>query len=112
MSERNQSSWHYGGDGMTSTSVIWKFPLEVIGSQLIEVPAGSVILSVGNQRGTVCMWVVVDPSVEERESRCIEIHGTGHSFNNSSVPDGKSRKFLGTVIVDPFVWHLFEITRR
>ena len=83
---------------------IWKFPLEATDMQEITVPDGADLLSVANQNGTICLWVMVDPSAEPRR-RYIEIIGTGNSF---SIDMGVDRVFIGTVIVNPFVWHVFE----
>ena len=66
-------------------------------------PAEAKLLSVGLQKGKVCLWALVDPS-KPIETKMIEIVGTGNPMPN----DGLVRKFIGTVVADPFVWHVFE----
>jgi|694.fasta_scaffold105227_8 hypothetical protein len=83
---------------------IWKYPLAITDIQAIDIPVGSRLLSVGNQNGTLCLWAIV-PTQNAKEDRCIEIIGTGNP-----VPEaiGLTRRFIGTVIMNPFVWHVFE----
>ncbi len=86
---------------------IYKYYLKLAGSTVIELPIGSRILSVGNQRGDICIWAEVDtvspytgkePITEDIKFYVI---GTGES-----VPD--NLKYLGTVIIEPFVWHVYQ----
>jgi hypothetical protein len=85
-------------------STIWKYELSVTGLQEISIPVGSRFLSVDRQDGRICLWVMVDPK-NVNEKRLIEIIGTGNP-----VPwrVGMSRRHIGTVIMDSFVWHVFE----
>lgn len=87
--------------------VIWKYELAITNRQLVFMPAGAEILSVANQSGTLCLWAMVNPSMEP-ENRCIEVVGTGNS-----VPEDVevSSKYIGTALVDPFVWHVFEVVQ-
>lgn len=80
---------------------IWKFPLRLVDRQVIRVPQGGFSMSVGLQRDQVCLWVMVDPEkpLVDREVRIV---GTGHPA------PGREWSFLGTVVMEPFVWHVFE----
>jgi len=82
--------------------VIYKYPLAITDRQTIKIPAGASILSVGNQRGTLCMWAAADPSNPLKDLE-VEIHGTGNPIEG--VP--MEKQFIGTVITEPFVWHVF-----
>lgn len=84
--------------------VIWKFNLVITDMQEVVMPDGAELLSVANQRGVLCLWAMVDP-LKEKRPRYIEIVGTG---NPMPVDMGVDRKFIGTAVVDPFVWHVFE----
>lgn len=79
---------------------IWKYPLE-LGANNLSMPRASSVLSVHRQGESLCMWAIVD---ENRISvtRKFVVVGTGHP-----LPDGLT-KFIGTVVIDPFVWHVFE----
>ena len=89
-------------------TVIWKFELQVTDAQRVIMPEGAKLLSVGDQRGTLCLWALCDPSAG-LEDRHIEIVGTG---NPISQEVGIGRRFIGTVLMEPFVWHVFESVRN
>jgi hypothetical protein len=82
---------------------IWKFIVDITRLQTIIMPIGAEILHVDVQHDLICLWAMVDPNAA-REPRVIEVVGTGHSMPN------EERKHLGTVLMDPFVWHIFERT--
>lgn len=81
--------------------IIWKYELQLTDRQTVVMPIGSEILSVDNQRGSLCLWAMADPEQPE-QNRNIEIIGTGNP-----MLDGR-REFIGTVVMNPFVWHVFE----
>ncbi len=85
---------------------IWKFKLEVTDRQIVEMPKGATILKVGNldKPATLYLWALCDLMVRHEE-RIFEIFGTGHDI--PEVTQGE-RKFIGTIITVPFVWHVFE----
>lgn len=80
---------------------IWKFKLELTGTQTIAVREGATILSVDFQRDDLCLWVLLDTN-KPVEHKIIDLFGTGHL-----VPPTKKR-FIGTVQQHTFVWHIFE----
>lgn len=82
---------------------IWKFPLRLEDIQTVMMPGGAVILSVQAQHGVICIWAIVETTAI-KTTRSFSILGTGHdaSFPVSSL------KFLGTVLMGAFVWHVFE----
>lgn len=86
---------------------IFKYELEVINSQTLQLPADAVILSVKNQNEKICLWAIVDPDSNKLQDRRIRLFGTGHTF-----PDAYEEefKFIGTVVQmgGQFVWHVFE----
>lgn len=83
---------------------IYKYPIGITGFQEVAMPKAARILSVANQNGTLCLWALCDSAQKEYVARQIEIIGTGHPISLNS------REFIGTVIVEPFVWHVFERT--
>jgi hypothetical protein len=89
---------------------IWKFTLELIDDQEIEMPLGSIILSTALQHGRIQLWVMVDTQIRDKEKRQIAIVGTGHEMSSFTA----SGKFIGTAITETghFVWHVFDISRR
>lgn len=84
--------------------VISKYTLGIRDFQQVLMPKGAKILSVANQDGYLCMWAMVKPD-EPMEQRDIEIYGTGNAI---PVCFGNAREFIGTAVIDPFVWHVFE----
>jgi hypothetical protein len=90
---------------MVGSKTIWKFPLVVTDFQTVPMPRGAVIISVGNQGDDQCisLWAIVDPD-EPPQDREFEIFGTGNPMSGMFA----NRKFIGTVQMSPFVWHVFE----
>ena len=87
------------------TKRIWKYDLEITESQFIHMPEDAKILSVENQYGDLCLWALVDP--EKRHTiRDIHIIGTGNPIHGTP-----KLTFIGTVIIKPLVWHVFERMR-
>ena len=85
---------------------IWKFPFEITHHFALMLPDGASFLSVDMQRGTACMWFLVDRTAECVE-RLFELRGTGHPF------DGTEGEYLGTfqVLNGDLVFHLFTSLR-
>ena len=81
--------------------IIWKYELAITELQLIDVSIDAEFLSVDNQRGQLCLWIMLDP-LQKTHRRRIEVFGTGHEM------DLAKRKFIGTVLIGSFVWHVFE----
>lgn len=85
-------------------SMIWKYELKVTDDQEILMPAQAKILSVGNQDGKLCVWALVDTE-QPIAPKYFSIVGTGHPMSE----DFPLKRFVGTVIMSPFVWHVFEV---
>ena len=83
---------------------IWKFEIEVTDKQEVEMPRGAELLFVGRQGSQpadkLMLWAEVD-TTEPRVLRQLRIAGTGH-------PLDEYEKYVGSVIVEPFVWHLYD----
>lgn len=87
-------------------SVIYKYPMEIADYQTIGMPIGSKILSVGNQGGELMLWVEVTESLEMID-RSFIVRGTGNPWTFCILDT-----FIGTAIIDPFVWHVYEWGRE
>lgn len=83
---------------------IWKYALEIVDEQTINVPVGTEFLSAQPQFGVLCVWARVNPKETKSVNAKITIVGTGHELDFN---DGM--KFLGTIqLVDGnFVGHVF-----
>lgn len=90
---------------MSRTKTIWKYELPLSPKVLLRMPRASKILFAAAQRGTICLWASVYPEFEE-EDRSFLLVGTGNS-----IPEGL-HEYIGTVQIDPFVWHIFETKRE
>lgn len=55
---------------------IWKFPLEVVDSQDIELPLHAQPLAVQMQGDKPCLWAIVETNAP-KVTRTIYIYGTG-----------------------------------
>ena len=81
---------------------IFKYPLEITDVQVIALPKGAVVLSVGLQFDRLCIWALVDDGVA-KEDRIFYVVGTGHPMPVESMT------FLGTVQMagGMLIWHVF-----
>ncbi len=84
---------------------IFKYILKPSVSQLIEVPKGATILSAGVQFDDICIWILVNPIIEEKESKTIKVIGTGIFIDLE-----KEHRFINTVqLLDGgLIFHIFE----
>ena len=87
---------------------IWKFELTIEDRQTVSIPAGATILTIQVQNDIPCLWVLVDPSVNEKEHRVIQIIGTGHSIKEDDF--WRSYKYISTFqfLNGDLVLHAFE----
>ena len=87
---------------------IYKYPLEITDTQEILMPQGSRVISVAVQNGILCCWaIVVANSVDILEPVMIRIYGTGNPMDDRDL--GTEERFIGTVLMPPFVWHVFQV---
>jgi hypothetical protein len=86
---------------------IFKYPLQVVDSQKLTIPASSKILSVQNQNEEIVLYALVDDTITLTHTYQIIIHGTGHQAD-----DVLDFNFLGTVSMHGgrLMFHVF--TRR
>ncbi len=82
--------------------VIWKFPLELVAEQDVEMPEDGRVLTIQTQGETLTLWALVDQT-NKLAKRRIRLHGTGHPFA------GHQGVYLATVQNGPFVWHFFDM---
>jgi hypothetical protein len=83
---------------------IWKFPLQLIDTQIISMPYAAKILCVQIQNGVPCLWALCNTN-DGVADVTIDIFGTGHS-----IMDLFTRTYIGTVQMGGgmLVWHVFE----
>lgn len=86
-------------------TTIWKFPLRLAVEQTIEVPLGAVGLHCDLQDERPCIWVCVDPEAERTTRRIIMV-GTGNPHPDLAKP---TTTHIGTVQMNGYVWHYFEV---
>lgn len=98
---------------------IWKCKLRPDQQQSIQLPKGAQIISTAAQGDTICVWATVpgvpldsmpvDRPLTSQEAtihteyHTIEVFGTGHS-----MPEPANRRFIGTVLIGQYMWHVFE----
>lgn len=86
---------------------IWKYPLTPFSLQNLSMPAGSRLLHVAEQDGSLCLWALVNPHPEVPKVEIkVAVVGTGHP-----VPDEFDH--LGTVLTfdGSLVWHVMVQTK-
>lgn len=88
---------------------IYKYPIDLssakgeYGSVYVEMHEGARILSVTSQAArSLVIYALVDIEEKRKERRNVVVVGTGR------VATGTEKlKFLGTVQMSPYVWHVF-----
>ena len=86
-------------------TTIYKYSVIVKGSEMLDFPKGSILLSVHNQNGALVIYALVDTSETELEAYIINTVETGQQ-----IPEGFIiGHFLGTVMFDSgkYVTHVF-----
>lgn len=85
-----------------TNQAVYKYELQVIDEQQIDLPIGAQILRVDIQHGAPMLWAAIDPMVAT-ERRTIYCIGTGHRFR------GASSEHIGTVQLSggSLVFHYF-----
>lgn len=83
---------------------IYKYPLAISNQvQEVEMHETAGFLSVQEQNGEIVMWWRVDADTQSIRTRLFQIVGTGH------IVPHNCRIYLGTVQMNEFVWHVFEV---
>lgn len=82
---------------------IWKYTLNITGTQKIEVPVRSRILTTQLQNKELQLWLLVDPEDARMEFITIKIHGTGHPIHEKS-----SLEYINTFQEGALVFHVFK----
>ena len=86
-------------------TTIYKYPIEITDSQIIELPYLHKILHVGlDPNGVPCIWSAVDLHSSANTVIEILVAGTGTPLG---LNYGSFKKHIGSFIQDLFVWHVF-----
>lgn len=82
---------------------IWKFPL-ALGKSILKMPAGSISLFAGDQRGALQLWAQVETEAPIVR-RLFSVYGTGEPMEE--IP---GRVYVGSVLSleGHLVWHVYE----
>jgi len=90
--------------GIKKMKKIFKYPIQPIDYQEIEMPIGAQLLSVQLQKGAPVLWAVVNED-NPMTKRCFATRGTGHPI------DGQLGSYLGTyqLFAGDIVFHVFEV---
>lgn len=86
---------------------IYKYPLPDVSKPFtINMPKNAKILSVQihEKNHQPCLWVLCNPE-NEKIDRTFVMAGTGCELDDSF----RDYRFIGTVQIDGFVWHYFEV---
>ncbi len=89
---------------------VYKYPLDIDGPMVVELPGGSQILHVDLQNGTskLYLWALVPIGSKEslgERKHWFFVAGTGHDIE---YPIG-SYKHVNTFQSGSHVWHVFEV---
>lgn len=82
---------------------VWKYTLGIADAQTLSMPYAAKVLCVAVQGGSLCLWAEVNATAQRRQARNFYIVGTGNP-----LPSGVSLRHVGSVVMPPFVWHVYE----
>lgn len=88
---------------------VWRFQLQLIDEQEIEMPKGAVPIKVGSMENEPCLWALVDDSLEYKKYK-IYMFGTGHS-----IPAYLNIDYLGSSKItkfDDLIFHVFIESKK
>ena len=80
---------------------IWKYRFPEGDETVLTMPMGAHVLTIQVQDGSPVLWALVDPDAPP-EPRLFYVKGTGW------VIDQPLGRYVGTVQLAGFVWHVFE----
>lgn len=81
---------------------VWKYIVDITdGDQDINIPAGAKLVHVGPHGKRIGLWFEIDTQEKHSTIRSFRVFGTGHPI--------ESGRHVGTVIIIPFVWHVYEM---
>ena len=84
------------------TKSIWKFKVDR--TEVVLLPEGAKVLSVGVQGNDLVLWALVNPKAKSVEALNLKVIPTG-----DMIPDGEVLDFIGTVhFPGPLVFHVFR----
>lgn len=87
-------------------TTIWKYLINITdGDQKITTPACAKLIHIGQHNEQIGLWFEVDSNEETVVDNIFRIFGTGHW-----IKKGPKGRHVGTVIMEPFVWHVYQIT--
>ena len=84
---------------------VLKYKLSKFQTTHIDLPESSVVLSVGEQRGDIMAWVLVDESDSNISRFKFVPIMTGEDCDY--LEQFRSQNFYGTVFIDWYVFHVF-----
>lgn len=69
----------------------------------ILLPFGAQIISADNKNSIICIWYICNPE-NKLEERIVHVFMTGQELPENIA----SLKFINTVLINQYVFHLFE----
>lgn len=83
---------------------VWKFALEVVGENVVSMPAGTRVLLAGEQFNGIFVWAMCDPCAPVHPRRFLVV------VTGQDIPDVRVLVFVGTVQLGggTAVFHVFE----
>jgi hypothetical protein len=84
---------------------IFKYPVELAHAFQLELPRGAKFINLGQDTRyseKISLWFEVDTEEQDRTTRTFYIVGTGQPIPAAAT------QHIGSVIMLPFVWHIYE----
>lgn len=82
---------------------VFKYQLNRDGVTELVLPKYSWIVKSAIQDDQICLWIVVDTTINEISVRKFSVYGTGWDITFDSLDH------IDTILDGSYVWHVFEI---
>jgi hypothetical protein len=82
---------------------VYKYEIELANEVTLDLPVGAEVIKFDKDpnRTQLCIWCIVDTN-QPIKAKTFAIRGTGGNIESNLW-------YLTSAIVNPFVWHLFEV---
>lgn len=93
-------------NGAERMLTVWKYTLDAAKPETtFSVPVGSKLISAAAQHDDIVVYALCDQDTIEYTFRTVRVYGTGHNIDDLAG----NLVFIGTVKLDHFWFHVFEV---
>lgn len=84
---------------------IYKYPIKIADTQILDMPVGADIISLQMQNGIITIWAIIDIEASLMPVK-IRIFGTGIHYSDLVL------RHIGSIQDGDYIWHVFIDSTR